>query len=140
MTQKSLSSAVAIALFLTPLWLSTPSLAQGIVKPEEMAEARRWVQAKFEGVAAEPQRQIGLNVVTSYGSIDRNAHGELPLKLQEKIYKRGLYCHAPSKIVLGVRPVIGTKRVDCRLESRKFVSAYYRPDTKVLPRLRNRLS
>ena len=100
MTQKSLSSVVAVALFLTPLWLSAPSRAQGTVQPEEMAEARRGVQAKFEGVAAEPQRQIGLNVVTSYGSIDRNAHGELPLKLQDKIYKRGLYCHAPSKIVV----------------------------------------
>ncbi len=42
----------------------------------------------------------GLNVLASYGPIGRNAHGELPLKLGEKVYARGVYCHAPSRIVV----------------------------------------
>jgi alpha-galactosidase len=70
------------------------------VLPEEMAEARRWVAAKFEGVIETRKLATGLNVLASYGPICRNAHGQLPLKLGEKVYKRGFYCHAPSRIVV----------------------------------------
>ena len=81
--------------------LAMPPAARATkVTPEEMAEARRWARAKFEGVAETPKLKVGLNVLASYGPIGRNRHGELPLKLGEKVYARGFYCHAPSRIAV----------------------------------------
>jgi alpha-galactosidase len=42
----------------------------------------------------------GLNVLANYGPVTRNAHDSMPLKLNGKVYPRGFYCHAPSKILV----------------------------------------
>lgn len=64
----------------------------------EMAAAQRWVAAKLQQTPQTQESLPGLHVLATYGPVTRNAHAELPLKLGGKIYARGFYCHANSKI------------------------------------------
>ncbi len=64
----------------------------------EMAAARRWVAAKLEQTPQTQGTLPGLHVLKTYGPVTRNAHSDLPLKLGGKVYARGFYCHANSKI------------------------------------------
>ncbi len=68
------------------------------VLPEELAEARRWERAKFGGVEDLQGIETGLNVLTGYCSIGQNRQGDLPLKIGEKVYSRGVYLHAPTQV------------------------------------------
>ena len=66
----------------------------------ELMEARRWVAAKFEGVRRADRPRSGLVVLANYGVVQKNARAGRPLNIVGKPYKRGLYCHAPSKLVV----------------------------------------
>jgi alpha-galactosidase len=81
--------------------LAEAGLAAGISPtPYELSAARRWVAAKFENA---PQHEVpiaGLHVLKTYGPVTCNAHADLPLKLGGKVYVRGFYCHANSKIAV----------------------------------------
>lgn len=70
------------------------------VSPNEMAEARRWVAAKFEGVHVGKTRQSGLIVVANNGLVQPNARAGAPLNIAGVEYRRGLYCHAVSKVIV----------------------------------------
>src|SRR4051794_15823347 len=73
----------------------------GIVTgPLEMAEGRRWAAAKFEGRAEKIEDEPGLLVLENHGPVQPNARGGEPLRIGDKQYARGLYCHASSKIVV----------------------------------------
>src|ERR1035441_7726127 len=63
------------------------------VSPEEMSEASSWVAAKFQGVAAGESRAVGLMVLTNNDPVQLNARAGRPLKIADKLYSRGLYCH-----------------------------------------------
>ncbi len=78
------------------------SMAGASVAPtaDEMGEARRWAAAKFEQVVARQDRPPGLHVLQAYGPVTQNTQSELPLKLGDKVYDRGFYCHATSKIAV----------------------------------------
>ena len=71
-----------------------------VVTPAELAEARRWSAAKFEGVQSAPAAEPALVVLANHGPVQKNARGGRPMHLADKEYTRGLYCHAPSKIIV----------------------------------------
>jgi alpha-galactosidase len=70
------------------------------VSPEEMDEASQWVAAKFKGVVASEAPGAGLMVLANNDPVQLNARGGRPLKIADKQYSRGLYCHAVSKVVV----------------------------------------
>jgi len=67
---------------------------------EEMAEARRWVAAKFAGLVAPPQ--VGLLVVANNGPVHKNDIKGKPLRIGGKQNARGLSCRALSKITVSL--------------------------------------
>ena len=70
------------------------------MNPAELTEARRWSAAKFEGVQPATGAEPGLVVLANHGVVQKNARGGGPMRLVDKEYSRGLYCHAPSKIIV----------------------------------------
>ena len=54
----------------------------------------------LEGVAPDAAPRPGLEIVANYDAMQKNARFGKPLKLAGKAYSRGLFCHAPSKIVV----------------------------------------
>jgi alpha-galactosidase len=68
--------------------------------PEEMAKARRWVAATFEALPPPKPVAAGLVVVANHDIVVRNQHGGKPLTIAGAPYKRGLYCHALSSVVV----------------------------------------
>jgi len=68
--------------------------------PAEMDRARRWVAAKFEGVVAAPSIKARIEVVANHGPVQVNARGGKPMRIADKQYTRGLYCHANSKLIV----------------------------------------
>lgn len=81
--------------------LSVVTAAQGVsVTPGEMAEAKRWVAAKFEGAVKVDEPTAGLQVLANNDPVQLNARAGRSMKLAGKAYDRGLYCHAVSKIVV----------------------------------------
>ncbi|MBI4602752.1 MAG: alpha-galactosidase, partial [Planctomycetes bacterium] len=67
---------------------------------DELAEARRWAEARLGGV--EPALPVGpcLVVLANNDPIQRNGRHDRPLKLGGAAYRRGIYCHASSKILV----------------------------------------
>ncbi len=65
--------------------------------PGEMAEARQWVSAHF---AKRPPaaKEPALLVQANHDPVQRNARGGRPLRIGSRVFHRGLYCHAPSKV------------------------------------------
>ncbi|MBM4090803.1 MAG: hypothetical protein FJ276_15480, partial [Planctomycetes bacterium] len=97
-----LISSVAVAFFLCltgPTWATKPT-------PEEMRQTRRWVGEHFRQAQklAEPQpttsAKPGLVVRDNYGPVHQNARDGQPLKIADRQFTRGLYCHAVSEIVV----------------------------------------
>ncbi len=71
------------------------------VKPEALAEAQRWMKAKFEGTVETGAVQPGLIVIANHDAVLQNTRGEgRPLTIAGKTYTRGLYCHAVSKVIV----------------------------------------
>jgi alpha-galactosidase len=68
--------------------------------PDEKAEVRRWVAAKFEGAAEAKKVEPGLLVLANNDAVIKNNRGGKPLKIVDKEYTRGLFCHAVSKVVV----------------------------------------
>jgi alpha-galactosidase len=68
--------------------------------PPEMAEARRWAEAKFGGVQEAAPQPTGLVVYANHGVVQPNARGERPMRIGEREYTRGLYCHANSRVLV----------------------------------------
>ena len=86
---------ISVALFLTAGATNAVSAS-----PQEMAEARRWVAAKFEGVQLPGNVEPALIVLANHGVVQKNARAGRPLRLGDKEYSHGFYCHAPSKIIV----------------------------------------
>src|ERR1035437_10365250 len=70
------------------------------VSPEEMSEASRWVAAKFMGVATNEAPTVGLIVLANNDPVQLNSRAGRPLRIADKDYSRGLYCHAVSKVLV----------------------------------------
>jgi NPCBM/NEW2 domain len=83
------------------LWLLSAQFAQAVSPtPAEMAEVRRWAAAKFEGVPDTKDPDFGLQVMANNGPVQANGRGGQPLRIGDKQYTRGLYCHAVSKVIV----------------------------------------
>src|ERR1017187_7289543 len=78
----------------------TPMCRAVSVSPEEMSEVSQWVAAKFAGVVDSEAPAVGLMVLANNDPVQLNARGGRPLKIADKQYSRGLYCHAVSKVVV----------------------------------------
>ena len=65
-----------------------------------MAEASEWAAAKFKGVVASEPRAFGLVVLANNDLVQLNSRGGKPMRVADKEYTRGLYCHAPSKLIV----------------------------------------
>jgi alpha-galactosidase len=70
------------------------------VDPAEQGEARRWVAAKLEGQVEPRTTGPGLVVLANYKEVQRNGRDGQPLKIGGTQYRRGLYCHAPSRVLV----------------------------------------
>ena len=93
------------ARWILPLMLGVLSVicagaADLVMTPTELAEARRWSAAKFEGVQQAAATEPALIVLANNGPVQKNARGGRPMHIVDKEYTRGLYCHAPSKIIV----------------------------------------
>ncbi|NLH98833.1 MAG: hypothetical protein GX446_04995 [Chthonomonadales bacterium] len=80
-----------------PLTLPTPS---------ELRTARAWAAAHMRRPAAPrrksaaPAPQPGLAVIRNHGPVELNARAGAPLRVGGVSYAHGLYCHAPSKVIV----------------------------------------
>ena len=95
-----LNKSLIPAVMLCPLLLAGAQGAGVVVTPAELAEARRWAAAKFEGVQPAAAAEPALVVLANHGPVQKNARGGRPMHIVDKEYTRGLYCHAPSKIIV----------------------------------------
>src|ERR1035438_1001059 len=89
-----------LTLILSPFLLIAAQAANVAVSPAELAEARQWSAAKFEGRQLTPAAEPALVVVTNHDPVWKNARDDRPMHIVDKEYSRGLYCHAPSKIIV----------------------------------------
>ncbi|MCX6376431.1 MAG: NPCBM/NEW2 domain-containing protein, partial [Armatimonadetes bacterium] len=81
--------------------VTTSQAAHGVsVRPDEMALVRRWTSAKFEGTIPSEASQSGLVVIANNDVVQRNSRAGKPLNITGKLFTRGLYCHAVSKVIV----------------------------------------
>ena len=97
----TLRSPIALFVLVAVFSMSLPSSARAVAPTAgEMAESLRWASAMFEGVAASTTLEPGLEVVTNFDPVQKNARFGKPLKLAAGRYTHGLFCHANSKIIV----------------------------------------
>ncbi len=84
-----------VSLFLTSFAARAVS-----VSPEELAEARRWTAARFGGQGSGQSVVPALVVRANHDAVQKNARGGKPLRLGDRLFTQGLYCHAPSEILV----------------------------------------
>ncbi|MCL4790155.1 MAG: NPCBM/NEW2 domain-containing protein, partial [Verrucomicrobia bacterium] len=70
------------------------------VMPEELAEARQWSAAKFDGQQLQPLAAPALVVLANHDPVQKNTRAGRPMRIVDKEYTHGLYCHALSKIIV----------------------------------------
>ncbi len=78
----------------------TASCAGIAASADEMLQLRRLVASRFEDAASVQPPSPGLEVVANFDAVQKNSRFGKPLKLAGKAYRHGLFCHAPSKIVV----------------------------------------
>lgn len=86
--------AALLALMSAPLAHST------VPAPAELADADAWARAKFEGVSSAKAPEAGLFVVANHAAVQLNGRFDKPLRVGGSLYGRGLYCHAPSELIV----------------------------------------
>lgn len=91
-------AAILVAI-LVGIAMSSPLAHAVSPSADEMAEALRWAAAKF-GDPTEQKTQGRLVVLANHDPVQKNARAGRPLRIADKVYHRGLYCHAPSKVVV----------------------------------------
>jgi alpha-galactosidase len=99
MNNVSRTFRIELALLLTML-IYCPLRGAVSVSSEEMGEASRWVAAKFKGEVSSEAPAVGLVVLANHDPVQLNFRSGRPLKIVDKQYTRGLYCHAISKVVV----------------------------------------
>ena len=80
-------------------WLPSSGRA-GLPTEFELGEASRWAAAKFTAVADASKPPAGLYVLANNDPVQLNARAGKPMRLADKSYTRGLYCHATSKVIV----------------------------------------
>ena len=95
----------AMAMMAVAAQFSAGAVAQfsagAVPTPGEMADAARWVAAKFEGVDEPRGPEARIDVLANNDPVQVNARrAGRPLRIVDRTYTRGLYCHAASKLVV----------------------------------------
>lgn len=88
----------SLALLSAAFW--GPHLFATTVAPEEMAIVRGWAAAHLDGILPPADRTPALVVLANHDAVEKNARGGRPLKLVDRDFTHGLYCHAFSKILV----------------------------------------
>lgn len=86
--------------FLLAGLLGSASAVAVTVSPGELAEARQWAAAKFEGVTAARRTEPALVVLANHDPVQKNARNGRPMRIGNQEFTRGLYCHAFSKLIV----------------------------------------
>jgi alpha-galactosidase len=77
---------------------SEPAVAPSM---EEMARASQWTLTKFQGRELPNQaRRAELLVAANHDPVQINSRNGKPLFISGQTFTRGLYCHAPSKVIV----------------------------------------
>lgn len=66
----------------------------------ERQECRVWSSAKFEQVVVERKLEPGLYVLSNHDPVQVDGRNGSAINVAGKTYKKGLYCHAPSDILV----------------------------------------
>ena len=86
---------------LAVLLVLLPFASQAVtVAPEEMNEARQWTAAKFAAPLTDDPTKAALIVLANHDPVQRNGRGPRLLQLGGWTTRRGLFCHAPSKVLV----------------------------------------
>jgi len=87
-----------LALACTACWAS-PGWA---VAPSEfeLGEAAKWAAARFKGVVETAKPGPGLYVLANNDPVQLNSRGGKPMRISDKVFTRGLYCHAQSRVLV----------------------------------------
>jgi alpha-galactosidase len=89
--------------FLSVLFAAMNCLAsESAVRPEEMKLKDDWVRGNLSASDGQGAKSAGLRVLANNDAVDRNSRGGKPLRIADKEYTRGLYCHAVSKVVVNL--------------------------------------
>jgi len=91
--------ATASAALLGAIAMAGSEAAVTSVTREEREASRRWVERHWVE-AKPPSHPVGLVVLANHDPVIRNGRGGRPMKIAGKPYRRGLYCHAVSKVVV----------------------------------------
>ncbi len=78
---------------ITTAWATAPTQI-------ELREASLWTAAKFRAVQNSAPPASGLYVLANNDPVQLNARGGKPMRIADKTYTRGLYCHAVSKVIV----------------------------------------
>lgn len=85
--------AGAVLLVIAPAQAVSPT-------QNERFELREFVSAKFEGARREEPQTARLSVLANHDPVQKNARGGWPMRIADRTWRRGLYCHAVSKIIV----------------------------------------
>ena len=69
------------------------------VTQEELRAAGEWLGRHWSD-SKPPAPPVGLVVLANHDPVARNGRGDRPLRIADAQYRRGLYCHAVSKVVV----------------------------------------
>ncbi len=87
-------------LILCPLLITAAQAGRNTMTPAEQAQTSEWVAAKFQGVVTNAPPMAGLVVLANNDPVQLNARGGKPMRIGDREFTRGLYCHAVSKVVV----------------------------------------
>ena len=97
-------SVMLLILSLIILSLAAPSFAES-VKKSELKAAAKWSHGAFAPVGKMPPSVMpadtekqGILVLKNYDYTTLNSRGGEPMYIGEKLYKKGIYAHAPSDL------------------------------------------
>src|SRR5512139_3514381 len=88
------------AVIVCPVLVAAAQAATPAMTLAEQAQASEWVAAKFKGVVATEPPAFGLLVLANNDPVQLNSRAGKPMRIVDKEYTRGLYCHAVSKVVV----------------------------------------
>ena len=92
---KHISALLGVFVMAAPMaaWGAQPTA-------EELAEAGQWTAAKFLGQVGQPRPAPRIKVIANHDPVQQNARAGRPMRIVDREYTRGLYCHAYSKLVV----------------------------------------
>lgn len=96
--RKIMRFAVRALLGITTLILSLNAGHSVSVKPESMLELERWVAAKFEEKVPGVTGEARIEVIANHDPVQLNQRGGKPMRLGNREFSKGLYCHANSRL------------------------------------------